>query len=223
MTDPIVAAAEFIVQNLEWTRHQPWADEFLADIGASARVVSSTARGPAAQRYLGPCGAEREHGDLCAPGPGPCFEDDFTDECRCWCHEGEPKVCDGDIYAREHASVGRCRTCGAEVSTDARRAWLDDEVRAHAFRAVEIAQAYGVNVNTIRSWATRGSLKSYFRTEAGIVSDWADPPKGETRERLHYVGDVLDLASADAARRAEGQAKRARRAAVKADSEGAAA
>lgn len=221
LIDPIVAAARFIERNLEWARHRPEVDEMLSDIDRCARVVQSLAKGPAAQRYLGPCGAPL--GVLPAPEHYP---DDalVTTECG------------GDVYCREGAQHGACRTCGAEVSTAERQAWLDGEVRSHAFRAAHIAQAYGINVNTIRSWAARGNLPSYWRTSAGLVTPWTDPEldpnlKGEAMNarlgeisdeiearggRLHYVGDVLDLAAVDAARRAEEQAKRARRAATRA-------
>jgi hypothetical protein len=176
MTDPIISLAEFLAGHLEWVRHKPFADEFMADIDACWRVVRSLATGPASQRYLGPCGA---------------FQVDDTESG----YEGP--ACPGDIYAREGAQHGACRTCGATVGVDDRRAWLDAEVRSHAFRAVEIAQAYGVNVNTIRSWASRGQLVPH-----GHDSD---------ERPLFNVGDVLDLAAADAARRATEQAKRARR------------
>lgn len=179
--DQIVLCAEWLSRQMEWLRHRREVEEALGSIQAAARVVAGIARGPASQKYLGPCGAfevdDREEGD-----------------------EGPP--CEGDIYAREGASVGRCRTCGAEVSSGERAAWLDGEVRSHAFRAAQIAQAYGVNVNTIRSWAARGALLAH----------------GQDREErpLYNVGEVLDLAAADAARRAGEQAKRARRAAARA-------
>lgn len=228
--DPIGIAATWLTAHLEWMRHRPdqepdedgntWgAQQFLADIAAAARVVAGIARGPAEQRYLGPCGA------LVVENYERTEHDGIIDE------SATTRECDGDIYAREGAPTGYCRTCGADVPTDLRRAWLDDEVRAHAFTARDIADAHGINVKTIRTWATRGLLASYWRTGAGLVTPWIDPVldpalKGDDMEtrlgqisdeiqarggRLHYVGDVLDLAAADAARRAEEQAKRARR------------
>jgi hypothetical protein len=177
VTDPIATVAAWLAGHVEWMRHRPECDEFMADVEACARIVAGIARGPASQRYLGPCGV------LCEP---------WTDE------NGKPRTdCPGDIYAREGAQHGACRTCGATVGVEDRRAWLDAEVRSHAFRAVEIAQAYGVNVNTIRSWAARGQLVPHGH-------DADDRP-------LFNVGDVLDLAAADAARRATEQAKRAAR------------
>jgi hypothetical protein len=183
VSDPIISAARFLADHLEWLRHRPEADEVLADIEACARIVAGIARGPAAQKYLGPCGAEIE-----VPECNPIrHAPDCPEDC------GNRRFCDGDVYARETASVGRCRLCGAEVSTDARRAWLDAEVRSRAFRAVEISRAYNINIKTIRSWINRGQLIAHG-------------------EGLYNVGDVLDLAAADAARKASDQARRARRA-----------
>lgn len=198
MTDPITAAARFLAQHLEWMRHRTEAAEFLADVEACARIIRGIARGPAEQKYLGPCGAERQY---------------MTDIDTIVVDD-----CDGDVYAYRGAQHGTCRTCNATVTTTEREAWLDGEVRQHAFTARAIADAHAINVKTIRTWATRPrpdtgepQLKSYYRTEEGLVAPWVAPPEGEIRERLHYVGDVLDLAAADAARRAEQQAKRARR------------
>jgi hypothetical protein len=156
-------------------------DEFLVDIAAAARIVAGIARGPSAQKYLGPCGAD--------------VLGEFERECE------------GDVYARVYADgtvarTGTCRTCRATVETDERIAWLDGEVRGHAFRAAEIAQAYGLRANTIRVWATRGVLVAHGHDRDG--------------KPLFNVGDVLDLAAVDAARRVEEQAKRARRAAARA-------
>jgi hypothetical protein len=232
MTDPIVTAAQFLAGQVEWIRHRREADEFVTDVEACLRIVRSIAWDPAPKRYLGPCGAERQHVGACAALM--CYDD--PDDCACWCHRGEAVACEGDVYAREGAQRGRCTTCGAEVAADERRAWLDEQVRAWAFRASEIAAEYRINVKTIRGWATRGQLKSYWRTEAGLVTPWVDPvldPKleGEAMEkrlgeisdeiqarggRLHYVGDVLDLAAGDAARREGDRATRARRAAARA-------
>jgi hypothetical protein len=105
--------------------------------------------------------------------------------------------CTGDVYAPRGGNIGRCRSCGAEAATEDREAWLDAQVRSQAFRAYEIADAYRIPVNTIRSWAHRGRLLPHDH-------DAEDRPR-------YLVGDVLDLATADAVRRAEQQARRSRR------------
>lgn len=218
--DPIVIAAVALKVQLEWMRHRAEVDEFLTDVDACARVVAGIARGPAPQKYLGPCGAERwpteYDSDVRCPVDGEMVNR------RCWnCgweRREEFQPCDGDIYAREGASVGRCRTCGAEVASEDRRAWLDAEVRSHAFRAAEIANAYGINVKTIRSWATDRQARY---DHSGTCVQAARPaklhPHGWDRDQrpLFLVGDVLDLAAQEAARREEARAERARRAAAR--------
>lgn len=174
----IAWAARYLEANLEWMRHRAEVDAFLVDVEACGRVVRGLARGPAPQRYLGPCGAPR------------------------WCcdrgdHEGHnEEPCDGDVYAREGASSGRCRACSAEWSSATRQAWLDAEVRSHAYTATEIADAYPIKANTIRQWLSRGLLTTH----------------GELGGRpLMLLGEVLDLAAGDAARREEARSRRAAR------------
>lgn len=208
--EPIEGIATKLSGQLEWFRHRQFADEFFTDVEACWRVLRGIVREPAAQKYLGPCGA-----------------------LLCWRCDHEPedppceRTCDGDVYGHRGAKTGTCRTCGALVDQAERSAWLDGEVRGHAFRAAEIAGAYGVNVNTIRTWASRTradtgepALASYWRTDRGLVTPWTptdDQDELEVRgPRLHYVGDVLDLAAADAARREGERAKRERRAAARA-------
>lgn len=236
--DPIEGIAVKLGNHMEWLRHQRFADEFLTDVEAAARVVRGLARGRAEQRYLGPCGALWWHSRACHAMP-----DAHVLRCECWCHDGiaEMRPCDGDVYAIVHsdgttARTGRCKTCEAEVETSERRVWLDAEVRQYAYRAAQIADAYGLSDDTIRSWASRGKLPSYWVTDAGLTVPWTDPEigpdlKGAERAareaevaielkargpRVHYVGDVLDLAAAAAAWRESERAKRARRAAAKA-------
>jgi hypothetical protein len=182
MTDPIITAAQFLHAQLDWCRHATdeqggaYAAGVFAEIGDCASRMRSLVEGPAAQRYLGPCGAE-----------GVWLDDGSTIE---------PRTCDGDVYGRAGADKGRCRTCGAEVSQDERRAWLDSEVRLHTYTVVEIAEAYPIKANTIRQWLSRGLLVAH----------------GELNGRaLLNLGEVLDLAAGDAARREEARAERARR------------
>jgi hypothetical protein len=182
MTDPIAKLATWLAGNVEWMRHRAEVDEFLTDVEACHRVVRSIARGPAEQKFLGPCGA-------------PIWTENLGGESGMRELEGPP--CDGDVYAYRGARTGRCKTCGAQVDTSEREAWLDGEVRQHVFRAAEIANAYGVKVDTIRSWHTRGQLANHG-------SDVDGRP-------LFNVGEVLDLAAADKARRETERAKRERR------------
>jgi hypothetical protein len=194
VTDPIAKLALWLAGHVEWMRHRPEADEFLSDVDACLRIVRGLARGPSEQRYLGPCGAARS--------------ETLSDETGVVVSE----ECPGNVYAYRGAQRGACTTCGAQVATAERQAWLNELARSHAFTDRQIADAYPqLNVKTIRSWRDRGKLKTYYRTDQGIVVEWADPPEGAEREKLHYVGDVLDLAAADAARRETDRSTRARR------------
>lgn len=203
--DYLIRAARYLAAHLEWMRHRPEADEFMTDVDACARVMRGLARGPAEQRYLGPCEAEVPPSvadGRCLEGVPAQAEDGkvvhslIGEPCRAY---GE---CEGDVYGHMGGHMGTCRTCGAHVNQDERRAWLDAEVRGWAYRAAEIAEAYGVNVKTIRSWAGRGQLVAHGH---------------DAQERpLYNLGEVLDLAAGDAARREEARATRARRAAAKA-------
>jgi hypothetical protein len=224
--DPIVVAARYLAANVEWLRHRPSVDEAYAAIEACARVVRGIVRGPAAQRFLGPCGAERKHEDGCSP---PLCGDGYDElvgvvECDCWCHRAETATCEGDVYARDGGSTGRCRTCGAEVSTAERQAWLDAEVRSRAFTAKDIADAYGINVKTIRSWGTERQAR-YDHSGTLVQAPRAAKLREHGRDRdgrsLFLVGDVLDLAAGDAARRETARNERERR--KTAQAEGAAA
>jgi hypothetical protein len=210
VTDPLIAAAQFLTAQLPWLAHatdehgQPYAASVFAEIRDCASRMRAVVEGPADRRYLGPCGATWDIGTL---------ED-----------RDRTLTCEGDVYARDGAPAGHCRTCGATVDTGERRAWLDAEVRSRAFRAAEIAGAYGINVKTIRSWATERQARY---DHSGTQVEAARPAKlhvhGWDRDGrpLFLVGDVLDLAAVDAARREQARADRARRAAAR--TEGAAA
>lgn len=214
MTDPIIAAAQFLLAQLDWCRHATdeqggaYAVGVFAEIGDCAGRMRSLVEGPAAQRYLGPCGASlcastyegwtcvltHEHPTRHTAGDGGVRNG------ATWMSYGEPeppRTCEGDVYGRPGADKGRCKTCGAQVSQDERRAWLDDTVRQYAYTAREIADAYRINVKTIRSWADRGLLAEHGRDRDG--------------RPLHNLGEVLELAAGDAARREEARAERARR------------
>lgn len=183
--DVIAWAATYLAANLEWWRHRQAVDELLTDLDAAARVMRGLVRGPAEQRYLGPCGAWIQ----------------LTIRAGEEILASEGSECDGDVYGRAGGDKGTCRTCGACVDQGERRAWLDAEVRSHAYTAAEIADAYPIKANTIRQWLSRGLLTTH----------------GELGGRpLMLLGEVLDLAAGDAARREEARATRARRTAARA-------
>jgi hypothetical protein len=67
MTDPLIAAAQFLVTQLDWLRHAtdeqggPYAASVFAEIRDCASRMRAVVEGPADRRYLGPCGAPMEH------------------------------------------------------------------------------------------------------------------------------------------------------------------
>lgn len=196
--DPIIAAARWLAGQVEWLRHasdgaEPRAVAAFAEIAACASRVRGLVNGSAGQRFLGPCGA-------------PLFDDITTVDPE----HGEgirtyvERYCTGDVYAREGAQDGSCRTCGAGWAVGDRQRWLDAEVRSRAFRATEIEDAYGIKANLIRQWAT---------PDRNLVQVHGTDRQGR---RLYLLSQVLAVAAAQKAKRAEAQAKRARRAATRA-------
>jgi transposase len=185
---PTAVAAAWLGRhdNVEWLRHRQEAERAFAELTDACRDLRRLVDRKATRRYLGPCGAPQfiEAGD-----------DD--DEVGRVVYEIEGPPCTGDVYVREHATTGACDTCGGVVDAAERRMWLDETVRGHAFRIVQIADAFGIKANTISQWVARGRLVPHGHD-------------GEGRPLVN-VGEVLDLAAQDAARRATNQAKAARR------------
>lgn len=233
MTDDIIAAARFLASQMEYTKHQPWVDEAFRDFADCASRVRFIVDGPSAKKYLGPCGAEvpaRAMGGYCPHGraaghfeSGPLMHN--FDGTLC---DGQD-TCEGDVYGPAGGAKGTCRTCGAQVDQGERRAWLDEQVLAHLadtpLRAKDIAHALRLSANTIRTWShtvydangkvTRlAKLSSYWWDGERFVP-WVEPREGEDVKargpRLHYVGDVQELARKAADRRVEAEARRERR------------
>jgi hypothetical protein len=202
MTDPIIAAARFLTAQLDWLRHatdeqgQPYAATVFAEIRDCASRMRAVVEGPADRRYLGPCGA-------------PITEiDQIIDE-----YGEDPATglvasrCEGDVYARDGSATGRCRTCGTQYQRAERQDWIDTLRRDWLYHASEITEAYPeIKANTVSKWYSRGLLASHGEHNGGP---------------LFKVGEVLDLAAGDKARREEIRAERDRRKAER--DEGAAA
>lgn len=180
--DPIALWARWLAGHVEWIRRTDDAERFLAEVGECVSVMRGVARGPGAKRYLGPCGAT-----IAWDGDGTEIEREAP--------------CDGDVYAWDGANEGACRSCRARWATAKRQAWLDGEVRDHAYRASEIEDAYGVSANRIRVWAARGKI----------------PVHGTDRLKraLYLLSTVLDYAAATVLQAELERAKRERRAAVR--------
>lgn len=186
MTDPLIAAAQFLVTQLDWLRHAtdemggPYAAGVFAEIRDCASRMRAVVEGPADRRYLGPCGAE--HCPEYGIGDHDCVEHG---------------LCEGDVYARHGASAGRCNTCKTEYQRAERQDWIDTLRRDWLYHASEITEAYPeIKANTVSKWYSRGLLASHGEHNGGP---------------LFKVGEVLDLAAGDKARREEIRAERDRR------------
>ncbi|WP_045746402.1 hypothetical protein [Actinoplanes rectilineatus] len=217
--DPLGRACLALSRNLEWARHRPEINDLVADVDAAHRIVRGIARGPAAQRYLGPCGAVRiiERSQLSAP-PGA----HLVEAAMC----SDP--CEGDVYGPDGGRLGWCRTCGEAYDQGERQAEMAKLTHGKAYQAQHIAAAHGISADTIRSWARRGRLRSWW-WDGEEMQLWIDPAvaKGLNDEqraareaeieaeirvrgpRLHVVADVLELAEQVAQQRAAAEARRA--------------
>lgn len=177
LKNDLSGSALWLADHCEWMRHRSEVREFARDIDASTRIMRGLARGPAAHRYLGPCGA-----DLSL----------FTIETGI----GNGSICDGDIYGIDGAPTGRCRTCGAHHSQAERLKELAALTEGRAYRAAHIAHAYGIPVKSIRTWARRGKLRSWWfdGEQMQLWTDTDDQDELRARgPRLHVVADVLAL------------------------------
>jgi len=172
-----------LVRAAEWLRGQiRWVKHALDDQGDPYAVGAYAEIADCARRIRGIVNGPTEQRYF-----GPCGE------------VVDGQACDGDTYGWPGAELAACKTCGHQVDQLERRAWLDDQVRDRAFRASEIEDAYGVSANLIRQWATpaRGLLQVHGHDFWGRA--------------LYVLGDVLDVAAAQVAKRAEAQARQARR------------
>jgi hypothetical protein len=122
-----------------------------------------------------------------------------------WDDEGaeipRDEPCPGHVFGG--TKHGTCKSCGARWDdVSARLARVTAAVREGLYHVSEIAAAYPeIKDNTIRAWLSRGLLVAH----------------GERDGRpLLKLGEVLDLAAGDVARREEARATRARRAAARA-------
>lgn len=149
----IPQAAAWLTDRLEIIRHVPHVDDILREIWDCLMAMRSVVAAPAGRVYLGVCGAQRAHGGLCCGGV--CFEDDFTDECDCWCHRGEPEKCDGDVYGKPDKPSAVCNKCGAYYDQAERRVQVAKLVQGGCYRASQLEHAYGLNAATVRKWAER--------------------------------------------------------------------
>ena len=112
---------------------------------------------------------------------GPCD----VDECPAW------------LYVPDHATVARCPGCEAEYRVEDRRAWLLEQTVDRLMTAAEIARDLpwiaGVSIDRkrINRWSSDDRITRY------------GPHPHDTRKATRFrVGEVIDLARAEATERA---------------------
>lgn len=209
--DPVAVAALFLAGHVEWMRHawdgsEPYAQAAFAEIDACARVVAGIARGPADWEYYGKCEAPATAPEStlcpvdceCHTGPyAACSEPGGCGSAGCGRSVVTSEMCGGRLRARAGALSGSCAACGAPFNVAAYRQWQKDTVRAYAFTADEIRDAYGIAPGTIRVWVHRGKLAPHGTDAAG--------------RQLFNLGEVLDVARYDVAQKETERAAKARR------------
>lgn len=106
---------------------------------------------------------------------------------------GAQARCVEDLYVRPHVTVALCQACHAKHHIDERRAELVRLAYERLETATDLSRALAgllgteVRAERIRQWKRRGRIATRGTNKAG------DP--------LYRVGDVVDLVTADAARR----------------------
>jgi len=138
VADPLIGAALWLTQHVEWLRHRREAAEMVQTIADCRRALAAVAYRPTERRWLGQCGADTDSGP-----------------------------CQVDLVARIDAKQVTCRGCGTTHDVAARRQWLAEVVRGYAYTASEIEQAYGIKAGTIRQWAHRGRIVATGTTAEG--------------------------------------------------------
>jgi hypothetical protein len=140
-------AARYLLRNVEWLRHQPFAGEALDEISHAVQQARWAIDLPAEQAYAGPCGAEYDTED------GPAY-------------------CSRDLYVRHKAETTTCPTCHTEHDVPARRQWMLDAVDDVLVTSRELSRIltlYGeaVTQDRLRKWRQRGQLVAHSTSAEG--------------------------------------------------------
>lgn len=142
--DPLVEAVQFLGAQVEWLRHQRFADEAVDELGYACWLLRSTVDRRPDRVYLGQCWAPTDVGE-----------------------------CQEDVYAPAGASYATCRMCGSTWDVHERRAWLLRAARDTLATATQLAYALSwftgrrLAPATVRSWALRGRILAKGRDRAG--------------------------------------------------------
>ena len=133
--DPLLTAARWLVDQVEWCRHRDEVSEVAQDASACLRVLNGIVEPPREKRYAGPCNTRDDDGEVCGT----------------------------DLYAKAGADVAVCRACGWEYDVDAQQAWMREQVRDRLARPVEIAGillrlGFEVGYSTVARYAAKEQI-----------------------------------------------------------------
>jgi hypothetical protein len=172
VTDPLIAAAQFLVTQLPWLAHAtdehggPYAASVFAEIRDCASRMRSLVDGPQAGRYAGPCSTQTPDGTMCGQ----------------------------DVIARAGAAYGTCKACGSRYDVDEQQAWMREEIEGYLARPVKIAGILlrlgsPIGYSTIASYAAKGQLISHGIDDKGKplyrIGDVIDLRMGARRQAEH--------------------------------------
>lgn len=150
MTDPIIAAAQFLLAQLDWCRHatdeqgEAYAVGVFAEIGDCAGRMRSLVNGREPGRYAGPCNSV----------------------------DAEGKTCGRDVEARPGSNTGTCQACGARYDVDEQQAWMRSEIEDYLARPIEISGillrlGFPIGYSTIAAYAAQGKIAAHGSDENG--------------------------------------------------------
>lgn len=147
--DPIIAAARFLGQQLDWLRHatdqhgEPRAVQVHAEIAACAGKLRSLVNGRQPGRYAGPCSTEIDG-----------------------------KVCGKDVEAAPGSNVGKCRECNAEYDVDEQQAWMRTEIEdmlasPTMIHGILLRLGFPIGYSTIAAYAKKGRIVAHSQDGEG--------------------------------------------------------
>jgi hypothetical protein len=172
----VAVAATWLLEHLEWLRHQRQAAEAYDELNDAANRLKSLVGGPLPRWYAGQCW---EVVPFCAYHQAPAIS--------CDCPALDPtdlRRCEVDLYAAPGARTVRCTACRTDHDAAHRKEWLLGEARdtlAHAalLAAALTALDVPVAVGTVYSWASRGRIVAHGWDALG--------------RPLYLVGEAIDL------------------------------
>lgn len=177
----VAAAAAWLLDQLEWLRHQAEAAEAFGDLREASRTLEHVVGRPPDRWFAG----------------------------QCW-ELVDGQRCEQELYAPRGASTVRCRACGFTHDAQHRRDWLLDQARDQLLHAEWIARALTalgiekVTGSRIRNLADRGRLANHGTDASGR-------PKYRVGEVLDLIDEQAKVEAERAAKREDKARRKAER------------